>query len=95
MNEIRIGTKDSMTYLKEILENRDTEIIISARGKHIVRAIDVSMMCSKKWDNFKIEKVGIGTEEKNDKYKNKGYYSYITIKASKDKKLKVKQNGEI
>lgn len=83
MKEIKVGQRGSMPYVLEILKSKDTEIVIKARSKLIVKAIDIVMMYKKHFGNITIKNVIIDSEEKKDKYGNVVTLSKINILVQK------------
>ena len=65
-NVILIGKKPLMTYVTATLVQLASEptVIVKARGKSIVRAVDVAQIIAKRMDNmgYKIGPVKIGTQ---------------------------------
>ena len=65
-NVILIGKKPLMTYVTATLVQLASEptVIVKARGKSIVRAVDVAQIIAKRMNNmgYKIGSVKIGTQ---------------------------------
>ena len=65
-NVILIGKKPLMTYVTATLVQLASEptVIVKARGKSIVRAVDVAQIIAKRMENmgYKIGSVKIGTQ---------------------------------
>jgi archaea-specific DNA-binding protein len=68
-NVIFIGTKPFMNYVTSVVMQFTTknasEVLIKARGKFIVRAVDVTEVATKRFlkDKIKVKQINIDSEE--------------------------------
>jgi len=89
-NIIFIGPKPFMNYVTAIITqfktNNEDEVIVSARGKFISRAVDVSEVAAKRFlkeDNIKVKDISIDSEEFENKEGKRVNVSTIDITLTK------------
>ena len=91
-NVVFIGGKPFMNYVTAVVMQFTTkgarEVNISARGKFIARAVDVAEICLKRFlkdHNVGIKKIGIDSDEFNNREGKKVSVSMINIVLTKNR----------
>lgn len=91
-NVVFIGGKPFMNYVTAVVMQFTTkgarEVNIRARGKFIARAVDVAEICLKRFlkdHNVSIKKIGIDSDEFNNREGKKVSVSLIDIVLTKNR----------
>ena len=89
-NRVFMGMKPFMNYVTAVVTQfqakKQNEVIVSARGKFISRAVDVVEMARRtflKDENIKVDDIKISSQEFNNQEGKKIYVSSIDIKLVK------------
>ena len=74
-NQVIVGKKHVMNYVTALMtmaKDGKKEIIVSARGRNISKAVDVVEIARRKFlEGLKIKKIEIGTDEINGRRKSR------------------------
>jgi len=78
--EVKIGTKDLLTYIYSIIRNQ--KVTLLARGTNMKKAIDVGLIAQRNYD-YKINSVKLYDSSYTDENQKERYVSNIEIELSK------------